>query len=420
MHHEMPAPPVTAGRRVERRTSRTLTVLRRFEGRETSDVHLLVRPVEAAEGGGVLEQTTVVYAELARTLAGEGISPERVVAEKVLFRDIRRDHLAFRAARERFLKRLGRDGSYRPASVFIEQPPLEPGAGIELLAHAVASNPSRARGRPPVRSRCLSLALDGKAPCACDSCAEAGARVELLGSEKHIHSGAIFGSPGGVFEETFSMFQCAAEILRREGASFHDVVRTWIYFRDMDRDYAEFNRARRQFFHESRIGLYPASTGINGTPFPDDHAVCLGFQALQSEGPRRVEPMTTDTLNEAPEYGSFFSRGLRVEDRNKTTLFVSGTASIDEAGRTVHEGDVERQIERMVLNIERLLARQEASFRDAVSGVTYLKRSEDAPLLRALLERRGVTGFPNALVKADVCRPELLCEMEVTALVPAR
>ncbi len=65
--------------------------------------------------------------------------------------------------------------------------------------------------------------------------------------------------------------------------------------------------------------------------------------------------MSTPTLNEAWSYGADFSRGLRLAEANKVMLYVSGTASIDEAGRSVHLGNFEAQVDRMLDNIERCL-----------------------------------------------------------------
>jgi enamine deaminase RidA (YjgF/YER057c/UK114 family) len=128
--------------------------------------------------------------------------------------------------------------------------------------------------------------------------------------------------------------------------------------------------------------------------------------------------MSTPSLNEAWSYGSEFSRGLRLGSATGATLFVSGTASIDEAGRTVHVGDFEAQVDRMLHNVAALLARQGADFRHLVSGVTYVKRRSDAPMLRAMLRKRGFDGFPLALVETPLCRPELLCETEAVASLP--
>ena len=55
-----------------------------------------------------------------------------------------------------------------------------------------------------------------------------------------------------------------------------------------------------------------------------------------------------NVLNEAYQYDkpSAFSRGLRVEINGATFLFISGTASIDDNGATIHKGDFKKQTER--------------------------------------------------------------------------
>jgi len=107
-----------------------------------------------------------------------------------------------------------------------------------------------------------------------------------------------------------------------------------------------------------------------------------------------------------------------VVETNKVALYVSGTASIDEHGRTAHPGDFEAQADRMFVNIAALLERQGADFGDVVSAITYLKHSADADRLRETLHAAGFEGFPHALVAAPICRSDLLCETEVLAVVP--
>jgi enamine deaminase RidA (YjgF/YER057c/UK114 family) len=81
-------------------------------------------------------------------------------------------------------------------------------------------------------------------------------------------------------------------------------------------------------------------------------------------------------------------------------------------------GSVEAQADRMLVNIAALLAAHGASFRDLVSGVTYLKNPRDAQAVRAIFSRHGLDGVANALVEAPICRPDLLCEMEAVAVLP--
>ena len=214
------------------------------------------------------------------------------------------------------------------------------------------------------------------------------------------------------------MFVVAEDLLQQAGMEFADVVRTWIHLREIDRDYGDLNRARRVFFEARGIDPSPASTGIGGGPVPSEHDLCLGIYAVKAGHPPMRSVMTSPTLNEAMSYGADFVRGMKMTETNKIALHVSGTASIDEAGRTAHVGDFEAQADRMLLNIAALLEEQGATFGDVVSSVTYLKHPANAARLREKLHDAGFEGFPNALVEAPVCRPDLLCEAEVLAILP--
>ncbi len=214
------------------------------------------------------------------------------------------------------------------------------------------------------------------------------------------------------------MFGAAERLLDQCGMGFHDVVRTWIHLRDIDRDYDALNTARREFFRHHGVEPRPASTGVQGGPFPSAHDFSIRLDAVKSSRPLDLTPISTPMLNEAWSYGADFSRGLRVVEANKVALYVSGTASIDEAGRTAHVGDFAAQVDRMLDNIASLLARQGASFERLVSGVAYVRNPSDAPVLRSICRQRGFDGFPCALVEAPLCRPELLCEAEALALLP--
>lgn len=214
-----------------------------------------------------------------------------------------------------------------------------------------------------------------------------------------------------------AMFLDAEGILERAGLSFRDVVRTWIFVADIGRDYAALNRARRGFFEASGIKIAPASTGIQGVPFPPGSACALDLRAIGGPGPFRVTPFGSPTMNEAPSYGADFSRGMRVETQDRTVLYVSGTASIDAQGEVFSPRDIDAQIERTLLNVERLLSGQGTRFSDVVSAVTYLKDAAYAAAFRRAASRAGLpAGIPHTLCVADICRPEWLCEIEVTAV----
>jgi enamine deaminase RidA (YjgF/YER057c/UK114 family) len=242
--------------------------------------------------------------------------------------------------------------------------------------------------------------------------------VLTLGDELRFHAGGLCGSGRDAYEQTQTMFELAERLLQQAGLAFGDVVRTWIHLRHMQRDYPALNRARREFFTARSVEPFPASTGIYGAPVSSLHDLCLGVYAVKAGCPPVRTVMSSSTLNEAPEYGADFTRGLKVVESNRIALHVSGTASVDEHGRTANVGDFDAQAARMLENVAALLARQGAGFGDVVSAITYLADRADAAQLRRRMDAAGFRGFPHALVEAEVCRPALLCETEVLALSP--
>ena len=240
-----------------------------------------------------------------------------------------------------------------------------------------------------------------------------------VGGEVRFHAAGLCGPGESAYEQTLGMFGLAEALLQQAGMEFRDVVRTWIHLRQIDRDYGDLNRARRSFFAARGIDPVPASTGIGGGPVSEAHDLCLGLYAVKSGHAPVRTVMTSPTLNEAVQYGADFVRGMRMVETNKVALHVSGTASIDEHGRTAHPGNFDAQADRMFVNIAALLEGQGANFGDVVSAITYLKHSEDAGRLREKLREAGFEGFPHAMVVAPICRPDLLCETEALAVVSA-
>jgi enamine deaminase RidA (YjgF/YER057c/UK114 family) len=340
-------------------------------------------------------------------LASEGGGFGSVVVETLFLRNLPASIEAVRAARGAAIA-AGGARNHRPATLEIGQPPLDERACLEVSVQAIVPT------RSPLRLEPIEVAT----ACACTGCATArGLRVRV-GDETRFHAAGLCGPGDDAYQQTLGMFELAEQLLRRAGMEFRDVVRTWIYMRDIDRDYGALNRARREFFAARGIAPAPASTGIEGGPGPAKHDLCLGIYAVQAGRPLERTVMTSPTLNEASEYGADFVRGLRIPEANKLALHVSGTASIDEHGSTVHVGDFDAQADRMLVNLAALLERQGARFADIVHAITYLKHPADAARLRDKLQRAGFVGFPHAMVAAPICRPDLLCETEALAVLP--
>jgi len=149
-----------------------------------------------------------------------------------------------------------------------------------------------------------------------------------------------------------------------------------------------------------------------------------GLSAGRLLGPIKKRPISNPgVLSEAYDYAkpSSFSRGIRIDLNGLAVLLISGTASIDEQGRSVHVGDVRAQTRRTFLNIAGLLEAEGATWKDVVRTTCYLRDIERD--YAAFNEER--TAFYNAQlidplpastgVQAILCRPELLIEIEAIA-----
>ncbi len=135
-----------------------------------------------------------------------------------------------------------------------------------------------------------------------------------------------------------------------------------------------------------------------------------------------------DILNEAYSYErpSSFSRGLRIELGNIVVLLISGTASIDERGVSIHIGDFRAQCRRTFLNITRLLESEGASWKDIVRTTCYLRDIDrDYAAFNeertAFYQEQELNPLPASTgIQAHLCRPELLVEIEAIAMFRQR
>lgn len=133
-----------------------------------------------------------------------------------------------------------------------------------------------------------------------------------------------------------------------------------------------------------------------------------------------------EVLNEAYDYPkpSSFSRGMRLDINGITILLISGTASIDEFGNSVHIGDFRAQTLRTYHNITGLLAAEGATWKDIVRTTCYLRDIErDYALFNELrtqfFKEQRLNPLPASTgIQAILCRPELLIEMEAIAIFP--
>ncbi len=234
------------------------------------------------------------------------------------------------------------------------------------------------------------------------------------------------GLATGPAEDTAAAIDAARTLLEREGFTFRDVARTWFYLREILDWYGRFNDVRNAAFRGLGLlgprgdGELPASTGIEGRNARGGWCT-LDLIALQSRGgaPLAARRLSSQKQNEATEYGSAFARALELVHGDARYVFVSGTASIDERGATVNRGDFEAQALRALEVVEALLAGAGARLADVAQATAFLKRPDDARALERVLARAGLQQAPIVTTVADVCRDDLLFEIDATAVVPA-
>ena len=148
------------------------------------------------------------------------------------------------------------------------------------------------------------------------------------------------------------------------------------------------------------------------------------LQALASPVAKRAIT-NLRTLNEAYDYPkpSSFSRGMRIDLSGVAILLISGTASIDEWGQSVHIGDFRAQLRRTFQNITMLLEAEGATWKDIVRTTCYLRDIErDYEAFNeertAFYREQGLDPLPASIgIQAILCRPELLIEIEAIAMV---
>ena len=144
-----------------------------------------------------------------------------------------------------------------------------------------------------------------------------------------------------------------------------------------------------------------------------------------AHGPIKKRAVTNHSvLNEAYSYAkpASFSRGMRIDLNSVTILLISGTASIDEHGQSIHIGDFRAQMRRTLANITALLESEGCTWHDIVRTTCYLRDIErDYEAFNeertAFYKEQNLDPLPASTgIQAILCRPELLIEIEAIAM----
>ncbi len=211
--------------------------------------------------------------------------------------------------------------------------------------------------------------------------------------------------------------------LAAHGFACTDIVRTWIYCSRLLDWYGDLNRVRTALYRKVGFGAdggvaFPASTGIQGRSAGEECLVdVLAFKSLKpasaSATPIRCSPRQDQSFN----YGSAFSRGMTLDLEGRRTVHISGTASINSAGASTHLGDPESQSLETLMSIAAILEQQGGGLENITSATLFCKTREAWEAWERVTRLLRVPAFPKICVQADVCRDDLLVEMEAVAVI---
>lgn len=239
---------------------------------------------------------------------------------------------------------------------------------------------------------------------------EGGARYCRLTG---IAPGDAAAEPGAQTSDVFARFEQA---LSGCGLDFSHVMRTWFFNREIVSWYKTFNDARDDFFYARGVfdGLVPASTGIGGTHRSGAALQASALAVRPEDGAVKVRRVHSPLQCPALDYGSSFSRAVEVETPTHRRLFISGTASIAPEGHTIHVGDTAAQIVQTFKVVEAILHSCDMTWASIARAIAYFKHEADMPLMAQHLDM--FQNRPLAVVHNDVCRDDLLFELELDAI----
>ena len=215
-------------------------------------------------------------------------------------------------------------------------------------------------------------------------------------------------------------------LLDREG--YPHLWRAWNYLAEINAErnglerYRQFNIGRYDAFLASgRLaeGNVPAACALGTARGP----LTIAFMAGRSAPSPIENPRQVSAYHYPGEYGPrspTFSRAAFAQLRGQELLFISGTASIV-GYQTLHIGDVAGQTRETLANIEALLQAANEISRSTpyalaeLSLRVYVRHAEDHPVVQAIVEEKLGADAPVLYVQADICRADLLVEIEAMA-----
>lgn len=279
--------------------------------------------------------------------------------------------------------------------------------------------PARVHAGAPAAGRTIAFGLNGLTPP--DAVA---VPVRQLGGEALLerwpraHEDLFFGSAS--LADAHDLEESARDLYARvirqvREAGYPYFVRMWNFVGDVNQ--FDDGRERYQLFCAGRHDAFVEAGYHHDVDLPAASAVGMRgrglvtyFLAAREPGVQIENPRQVSAYRYPPQYGPKSPSFSRATLWNGT-LFVSGTASVV-GHETLHAGDVGAQVDETLRNIEVVLAQAGHTFADVIAAKSYIRRAVDYERVASRLD--PLFGS-NIYLEADICRQDLLVEIEVVA-----
>jgi len=374
----------------------TSAATRSFRGATGGTEHFIT--VQAPPGLDLAAQITHVERGYAEARATLGLSPDSAVFRRIFLSDAPNQVAPVQESV------LFRDPDAGPVAVSIVQQPPLPDTKLALLAYHVEDD-------QPVAKQLLSP----------------NHLLVHKNGARHLWSTRLCtgasAEPISAANQTQAVFTNLIGRLLQQGGTLRDnCVRTWIYVKDEDVFYQEMVASRTALFAHhglTRDTHYLASTGIEGAcGHRYDTVLMDAYCNLDLLSDQVTYLNDFDRLCATNDYNVTFERGTRIAYADRAHLFISGTASIDNAGRVLHPGDVPRQLDRALENVDALLRSGGAGLGNMTHLLVYLRDASDFYRAEAILHER-FPDLPTLILRGAVCRPDWLIEVEGIGIAAA-
>ena len=231
----------------------------------------------------------------------------------------------------------------------------------------------------------------------------------------------------GIEQQSVEVFKMVSEVLKKEGFPVNSIIRQWNYieqitaFDGTDQHYQSFNNARSEFYNKADWSNgYPAATGIGanlgGILVDLDAAVFSVPDAYATPIDNKLQvaahAYSENVLEAAKEKKTTpkFERAKSMTFSDRELVYISGTAAIRGEESLTGVG-LERQLQITMENIAELIGNAKLNMLRV-----YLKEMTDFEEAEKLMNGYNLN-IPISYMWADVCRDELLIEIEGIAIL---